>query len=283
MTICISVKVHDCLVFAADSASSIFMTDPNGNQIIIKVFQHGNKVFNLYKGLPVVGMTCGMGNIGEASISTLAKDLRCLAKEKKGKYFIDRRNYTVEQFAKAAFEFFFNEKYGKLPVKPQGNHTFEFWVGGYSTDAESSEVWKVHISNGACTGPVKVRDRAELGINAAGQPEAYNRLVAGYGSQMGAALKAIGVADADVPKALDEIQKRTQANLAYASMPVQDAIRLADFLVDTTKGFVSFVPGADTVGGDTDVAVVTKHEGFKWVRRKHYYRPELNPLETDHA
>lgn len=79
------------------------------------------------------------------------------------------------------------------------------------------------------------------------------------------------------------IAEKTQATIVYPSMPVQDAIRLADFLVDTTKGFVSFLPGADTVGGDTDVAVVTKHEGFKWIRRKHYYRRELNPLETDHA
>jgi hypothetical protein len=64
-------------------------------------------------------------------------------------------------------------------------------------------------------------------------------------------------------------------------MPVQDAIALADFLVDVTKRYVRFLPGADTVGGDTDVCVVTKHEGFKWVRRKHYFDRVLNPREND--
>ena len=283
MTICISVKVHDCLVFAADSATSISTVDNNGNQVILKVFNHGNKVFNLYKGLPVAAMTCGMGNIGEASIATLAKDFRLLVRDTGGKYYIDEKNYTIEDFAKQAYEFFFNDKYAALAVKPRGDHSFEFWIGGYSTGASASEVWKIHIENGACAGPTKVRDGNDLGIDAAGQPEAFNRIVVGYGSQIGTALQAIGVAAADIPKAVDEIKKRTQANLAYASMPVQDAIRLADFLVETTKGYVSFVPGADTVGGETDIAAVTRHEGFKWVRRKHYFGLDLNPRETDRA
>jgi len=71
--------------------------------------------------------------------------------------------------------------------------------------------------------------------------------------------------------------------LVHAAMPVVDAINLADFLVDLTKRYFRFLPGADIVGGATDIATVTKHEGFKWIRRKHYYPPELNPQETDHV
>jgi hypothetical protein len=66
-------------------------------------------------------------------------------------------------------------------------------------------------------------------------------------------------------------------------MPVQDAINLADFLVDVTKRYFAFLPGADIVGGETDIATVTKYEGFKWIRRKHYYPASLNPMETGHA
>ena len=64
-------------------------------------------------------------------------------------------------------------------------------------------------------------------------------------------------------------------------MPIQDAIDLAQYLVDVAKGFSRFLPGADTVGGDTDVAVVTRHERFKWIKRKHFYPVNLN-TETDH-
>ncbi|GGA45134.1 hypothetical protein GCM10011395_14150 [Sphingomonas psychrolutea] len=70
MTICVAVKVHDCLVFAADSALSVV----EGGETV-NVYAHGNKVFNLVKGLPVCAMFCGMGNIGHSSISSLAKEL----------------------------------------------------------------------------------------------------------------------------------------------------------------------------------------------------------------
>ena len=59
-----------------------------------------------------------------------------------------------------------------------------------------------------------------------------------------------------------------QTPLVNTSMPVQDAIDLAEFLVDMTKRYVAFLPGADTVGGETDIATVTKYEGFRWIRRQ---------------
>lgn len=33
----------------------------------------------------------------------------------------------------------------------------------------------------------------------------------------------------------------------------------------------------ETVGGPVDVAVITKGDGFVWVDRKHYFKPDLNP------
>lgn len=60
-------------------------------------------------------------------------------------------------------------------------------------------------------------------------------------------------------------------------MPIQDAIDLAEFLARLTIEFVRFCPGDATVGGPIEIAAVTKHEGFKWVRRKHYFNAALNP------
>ena len=33
----------------------------------------------------------------------------------------------------------------------------------------------------------------------------------------------------------------------------------------------------ETVGGPIDVAVITKGDGFVWVKRKHYFEAEYNP------
>ena len=34
---------------------------------------------------------------------------------------------------------------------------------------------------------------------------------------------------------------------------------------------------AETVGGPIDVAVISKGDGFIWIKRKHYFSTELNP------
>ena len=33
----------------------------------------------------------------------------------------------------------------------------------------------------------------------------------------------------------------------------------------------------ESVSGPIDVAAISKHDGFVWIERKHYFRPELNP------
>jgi len=59
-------------------------------------------------------------------------------------------------------------------------------------------------------------------------------------------------------------------------MPKQELSNLAAALVDLTslKRRVSAV--RETVGGEVDVAVISKSEGFVWVKRKHYFPAELN-------
>jgi len=50
--------------------------------------------------------------------------------------------------------------------------------------------------------------------------------------------------------------------LGASEMPIQDAIDLADFLVEICKKTSRLVPGPQIIGGPTDIAVITKHEGF---------------------
>ena len=57
------------------------------------------------------------------------------------------------------------------------------------------------------------------------------------------------------------IRPQLETQMVAPTMPVQDAIELADFLAGAAKDFFRFLPGADIVGGETDVAVVTRHEG----------------------
>ena len=69
----------------------------------------------------------------------------------------------------------------------------------------------------------------------------------------------------------------TYESLILPAAPIQDAIDLARFLVDVTKGFIRFsITKAKSVGGPIEIAVITKHVGFQWVQRKHFYSAALN-------
>ncbi|MBB6124062.1 hypothetical protein [Sphingobium subterraneum] len=283
MTVCVSVKVHDCLVFAADSASSLVGTDAAGQPKVYNVYDHGNKVFNLYKGKPIAAMTCGMGHIGSASIGNLAKDFRRIITTGIGGNAIDPDNYTIEELAIRAKEFF-GQRFTAIQPPPANPNLLEFWVGGYGSNCDNAELWKLTLQNSVMLDPELVADKDQDGhIAWGGQPQAIDRLILGYDRAMGDALIAAGLPQATVEPLLDQVRQRLQTPLVHSAMPVQDAINLADFMVDLTKRYFRFLPEADIVGGATDIATVTKHEGFKWIRRKHYYPVELNPTETDHV
>ena len=51
---------------------------------------------------------------------------------------------------------------------------------------------------------------------------------------------------------------------------------MAKFAVETAAKFARYGMHAETIGGPVEIAAITKHEGFKWVSRKHYYNAELN-------
>ncbi len=131
------------------------------------------------------------------------------------------------------------------------------------------------VSAGECAAPQQVLEHA-AGAVWYGQPEALSRLILGFGGNAEQALVNLGADPALAPQYLLELRRQTEAPLIEPHLPIQDAIGLADFFVDTTIKFTRYSPGSDTVGGPIELAVITKHEGFKWAKRKHYYPYELN-------
>lgn len=60
-------------------------------------------------------------------------------------------------------------------------------------------------------------------------------------------------------------------------MPKQELAILAQELINLTSMKRKFSSGKETVGGPIDVAIISRIDGFVWVQRKHYFKPELNP------
>ena len=278
MTICIGVKVNDCLVFVADSASTVLGQDLSGALLPTRVYNHADKIFNLYRGLPVAGMTCGLGNFGSESISTITKGLRVELEKDQG---ISPNNYTIELIVRRTFQYF-RDKYKSVDDAVKNMSTFEFFVGGYSADDGGSEVWKFDFRQNDIVEPQKIADINDCRVLWAGQPEACVRLVLGFSSATEQVFRNAGLDDTQASELLRLVRQASEVTLIDPAMPTSDAIELGQFLAQTTASFVRFLPGADTVGGDLDIATVTKYEGFKWIKRKHFYPQNLNG-ENDHV
>ncbi len=59
-------------------------------------------------------------------------------------------------------------------------------------------------------------------------------------------------------------------------MPVQELVVLAESLIEITSLKRRVTDDLETVGGAVDVAAITRSEGLVWIKRKHYFDPELN-------
>jgi hypothetical protein len=62
-----------------------------------------------------------------------------------------------------------------------------------------------------------------------------------------------------------------------AALPISDLASMAESLVNLTSLKRRVSLQAETVGGPVDVAVISRGDGFVWIKRKEYFRPELNP------
>jgi hypothetical protein len=284
MTIAISLKINDGLVLAADSASTVLGMIPTGELQVINVYNNVSKLFNLRKGLPIGAVTWGAGSIGQASISTIVKDLRerfTGGDRDFRDWELKKDTYNVEAVARRLREFVFDDLYAKAfsSFPAQKQPALGFIVAGYSADAAFAEEFKIDIQNGECSGPTRLRNQDQVGVTWAGDGEALNRLIVGTSGGMPVALGRLGIPASQINQAMATIQQSLQVPLVLPAMPLQDAIELAEFMVDVTIRFSRFMPGAQTVGGPIEVAAISKHEGFRWIRRKYYFNRELNPEE----
>jgi hypothetical protein len=267
MTVIVSVKINDGVVMAADSAGSM----ESG-----QIYAHANKITHLCGGLPIGAMSTGSGGIGNESIETLFKDLRRRFSgfdPMRPEWKLDPTAYTLGQAAERLRSFLFEEK---AEARPDPTN-LQVRLCGYSAGRPLAEVWEVNMAAGTCPPPRQIMDESSFGVLWDGQYEALNRLIIGVGVGIGEALERHGVPSEGVAGLQAHLTNDLYVTLAVPAMPIQDAIDLARFLVETTIGFIRFaVFLPKSVGGAVQIAAITKHEGFRWVQRQEIYPALLN-------
>ncbi|MFL5562883.1 MAG: hypothetical protein ACJ79K_15535 [Gemmatimonadaceae bacterium] len=275
MTIAIALKVGDGIVLGADSAATLGAVN--------KVFFNAEKISNLVKGLPLGLMVYGLGGLDRRSIASVVKDLRELLTNGDPHWRVGAK-YTVEGVAKLVRQFIYEDRYQKQYPQQRldaaGNtipifDSMGLVIAGFSADSDHPEAWSLQIDDkGQCAAAECVLKQDEFNAVWGGMPEALSRLMRGWSSQVRNGLIGLSIPAQEVDKFLQSLPMEP---LVYAAMPLQDAIDLVKYMAEVTIGFTRFAPGPPTVAEPIDIAAITKHEGFRWVRRKHYYSAELNP------
>ena len=80
----------------------------------------------------------------------------------------------------------------------------------------------------------------------------------------------------------NEMRRRRQARFIspvvemVGALPKSELAAMAESLVNLTSFRRHVTPDAETVGGPIDVAVISRGDGFVWIKRKHYFPAELN-------
>jgi len=265
MTVIVSVKINDGIVMASDSASTFTNT---------QVYEHAEKILNLVKGLPIGVMATGDGGIGSESLTTLLKDLCKRFGDKKDAMYVDPGSYTIDVVAHRLHEFLFKEK--SLPAG--GTASILLRVCGYSAGRPLPEIWQVQLQGATFYEVLLVHPEGDFGVNWDGQYDALNRLILGTPTNFEDIAVDWGMPRQNAGNLGAAMRLKAHETLAIPTMPIQDAIDLARFLVEVTIGFTKFsiMKQPKAVGGPIEIAIITKHEGFRWVQRKHFYPAELN-------
>lgn len=98
---------------------------------------------------------------------------------------------------------------------------------------------------------------------------------------MSAAVKGLDLKSiiSDITFQINREMRETYTNPllnTVVSLDKEDMANMAESFISLTSLVRRMQPGEETVGGPVDVAVISKGDGFVWINRKHYFKPELN-------
>lgn len=273
MTVVVAVNALDSIVLASDSAVTQMVQSQDGQSVPNNIWNSAIKVFNLRKAWPIAAVTWGLAAVDNSSIATLAKELRCRfsgERQDHSDWALDAGNYTMQQVAERTKAFFY-EEHGQHDDRA-GLTGLGLAVAGYSARSGVAELFLIKCCQDQ---PERLLDGG--GVWWHGQTEPITRLVLGISNRLSDALVELGADSDSVAGHVEQITTITSVPVVSTGMPIGEAIELAEFLVDVTIKFVRFTPGHPVVGGPIEIAAMTQHEGFKWIKRKLYYQQALNP------
>ena len=257
VTIILSIKVQDGVVMASDSAVL-----HRGH-----LYANAEKNIQLIKGLPIGVLISGDGAVGSRALTSVMQDFSVRAALRGSACFVDKGSYTLQEVSTKLRDYILEVSQSCLsPIRSA------LILSGYSSDAPLPETWSIRLDGLEPIEPELVWGEDEYGLSWEGQAGCINRLLgdvphSGF-NEAEAQLAEVSLYNqnsSDAPT--DEMDSPM---LVTPGMPLLDAVDVARFLMETSLAFERLRADRQlkTIGGPVDLAVITRHEGFRWVQRK---------------
>ena len=263
MTICISIKVPDGLVLAADSMSSYTILNPaTQGWDVVQSYSYANKLIQ-FGSASIGSLVWGLGSMQGRSIQNLVEEFVRLNLAQNDPKIADTAT-ALASFIKGIYE----QQYPDPNARP----ALGFLVGGYDSTRPFAQQRAFEFPQTPV--PVEllsnINNQPSFGVQWFGQTDALARLMNGFDGRLIQGLKNGGFDSAQVDNffsAQNFSALKIPYEVIFDGMPLQDAIDYAAFLVHVVKGRFRFVVGPKVCGGPVDIAVV-KPGQFEWIRKK---------------
>ncbi len=232
---------------------------PGGS--FVKAYGNARKLFNIGKH-PIGVLTYGVGNLGKRSVEGVLQEFNAT---------IPTSNLPVEQAAIKLYDYVredYNQAFQVVPVAQKP--AMGFLIAGYSVLTQVPagaikyicEEWEFVLPQDAA--PKRVRAADEFGAAWRGMAVWFSRLFFGIDGRITEQLRAAG-APADL---VNQLTTGLPMPIIFESMPLQDAVDFAEFVLNVTINSSRFEIGVPVCAPPLDLAVVKPEVGFKWIRRK---------------
>ena len=179
--------------------------------------------------------------------------------------FLPPTRVGVEQYASLLHNFF-QGQWDALETKDSSAST-NFIVAGYDSQDPYGRVFSFRIPDSA--EPIEYHhDR--FGIVWNGQSEILSRIIQGYDSAVLSIIQSALQLSSEQLTALNhQLSNQLSLGVPYSTLGLQECIDLATFLIRATitahNLSMSFHRG---VGGEIEVAVITRTEGLRWIQKR---------------
>lgn len=227
-------------------------------QVLPAYFDNATKLLTL-EGHSYLGIvTYGQGALGAAQPRTAYSYIP----EFEAHLGIARR--PVEEVA-TELGTFFSQQWTNAGMAA-GAEPMYFLVAGFDEGDTYGKVFQVVVPTAIA--PVE-QSPNDFGITWGGQQDFVMRVLNGVD---GRAAELAEQTLALTPAQRDSLTQRWQAELGlpipYQFLPLQDCVNLATFLVEMTATVQTWIVGIRGVGGDVDVAIITRTGGLEAVDQK---------------